>query len=398
MHEEECIGICINRRKLTNTAVGSITSDTTMKVMLYGIALAAACFSPVDAFAPVALVSSDVKWFNQKLRCALLDALKLTISLSPQYVQTRPRWTSPITISLPSRGLFMAELSAHVQENNIAEVATTVTTVEETELQMLSIEEQGVRWNMNSVLNNALLVGVSALVFAKVSMIDADVSRGWSAAEVARHVPLGLWQSYMSILTDSPIATKAVTSATVYTIGDVIAQTADGTSIDDLDRARTLRSMLAGLIGHGPLSHVWYNVSENLFTNLFHLTAWWSFIPKIGLDQFFWGPIWNNTYLLLLGLMKGESVEKIWEDVKTTTVPLVLSGLKLWPLAHCVTYGLIPVENRLLWVDLVEIAWVTILASSAAKVSSSHTSGTDEAVNFAKVNGEVDEAPAFVNR
>jgi protein Mpv17 len=128
------------------------------------------------------------------------------------------------------------------------------------------------------------------------------------------------------------------------------------------------------------------------------LTAWWSFIPKIGLDQFFWGPIWNNTYLLLLGLMKRESVEKIWEDVKTTTVPLVMSSLKLWPLAHCVTYGLIPVENRLLWVDLVEIAWVTILASSAAKISSSHTSGSDEAVNFAKLNGEVDEAPAFVNR
>jgi hypothetical protein len=75
-----------------------------------------------------------------------------------------------------------------------------------------------------------------------------------------------------------------------------------------------------------------------------------------------------------------------------------MSGLKLWPLAHCVTYGLIPVDNRLLWVDLVEIAWVTILASSAAKISSSHTSGSDEAVNFAKLNGEVDEAPAFVNR
>ena len=57
---------------------------------------------------------------------------------------------------------------------------------------------------------------------------------------------------------------------------------------------------------------------------------------------------------------------EIWEDVKRTTVPLIVSGLKLWPAAHMVTYGLIPVEHRLLWVDLVEILWVTILATQAS--------------------------------
>ena len=74
----------------------------------------------------------------------------------------------------------------------------------------------------------------------------------------------------------------------------------------------------------------------------------------------------NNSYIILLGLMKLESVEAIWQDMKRTTIPLILSGLKLWPLAHCITYGLIPVENRLLWVDVVEILWVTILATQAA--------------------------------
>ena len=64
--------------------------------------------------------------------------------------------------------------------------------------------------------------------------------------------------------------------------------------------------------------------------------------------------------------MKLEGPHKIWGDMKRTTIPLIRSGLKLWPLAHCVTYGLIPVEHRLLWVDAVEILWVTILASTAA--------------------------------
>lgn len=261
-----------------------------------------------------------------------------------------------------------------------------------------AIEEQGVRWNMDSVLNKAILVGVAALVFAKVSLIDHDVSRGWSAVEVVQHMPLSVWDSYMKVLTDSPIATKAVTSATVYTIGDVIAQQTEGTSIDDLDRARTLRSMLAGLIGHGPLSHVWYNVSDNFFNNVLHLTAWWSVIPKVGIDQFFWGPIWNNTYLLLLGLMKGDSLETIWDDVKRMTVPLVLSGLKLWPLAHIITYGLMPVENRLLWVDLVEIAWVTILASSAADAAQHGLPPVSEVENEEELSIEQEDEPIFVNR
>ena len=71
-------------------------------------------------------------------------------------------------------------------------------------------------------------------------------------------------------------------------------------------------------------------------------------------------------YIVLLGIMQFQKPSQVWADIKRTTIPLVVSGLKLWPLAHCITYGLIPVENRLLWVDLVEIVWVTILATQAA--------------------------------
>ena len=53
---------------------------------------------------------------------------------------------------------------------------------------------------------------------------------------------------------------------------------------------------------------------------------------------------------------------------KKSTVPMVVSGLKLWPAAHIVTYGLIPIENRLLWVDMVEILWVTVLSKQAASL------------------------------
>jgi protein Mpv17 len=238
----------------------------------------------------------------------------------------------------------------------------------------LQPELQISKWEFDTdtAINYAILFGMGAFILSKVFLIDADVSRGWTLAELAQHIPIGVWDSYTCVLHNNPISTKAITSASVYAIGDLIAQRTEGKAMGELDRMRALRSLLAGLIGHGPLSHLWYNFSENLFHNILHWTAWWSIVPKVALDQGFWGPIWNNTYLLLLGLMKRESLDTIWQDAKRTTIPLVVSGLKLWPLAHCVTYGLIPVENRLLWVDLVEILWVTILASAAAGVEDAH--------------------------
>jgi hypothetical protein len=54
-------------------------------------------------------------------------------------------------------------------------------------------------------------------------------------------------------------------------------------------------------------------------------------------DQLVWGPIWNSTYVCLVGLMKRDSPKRVYEAVTTTMVPLVVSGLKLWPAVHLVT-------------------------------------------------------------
>ena len=169
---------------------------------------------------------------------------------------------------------------------------------------------------------------------------------------------------YSESLEAAPVITKAMTSATVYFIGDIIAQKSEGADL--LDRPRIIRSTLAGFIGHGPLSHIWYNLSEDLFNVYLGWTAWWVVFPKVILDQTTWGPFWNNVYIVLLGLMKGQPWRVIWQDIRRTTIPLIVSGLKLWPLAHIITYGYVSVDYRLLWVDICEILWVTILATQAA--------------------------------
>ncbi|KAL3789210.1 hypothetical protein HJC23_002795 [Cyclotella cryptica] len=233
-------------------------------------------------------------------------------------------------------------------------------------------------FDRDTVLNISIIFLAIVVVAVQVFSINTGISRGWSPEEIAYRVPIDNWRSYNDILNMAPIQTKAVTSATVYTIGDIIAQRSEGVQMGELDRSRIARSLTAGLIGHGPLSHVWYQISEDWFDNVLHWTEWWSFVPKVVIDQTLWGPFWNNTYIVMLGIMQFQKPSQIWGDIKRTTIPLIVSGLKLWPLAHCVTYGLVPIENRLLWVDMVEIVWVTILATQASASTVEHPSNAQE--------------------
>eukprot|EP00956_Cyclotella_meneghiniana_P019978 scaffold34759_cov57-Cyclotella_meneghiniana.AAC.4 len=108
----------------------------------------------------------------------------------------------------------------------------------------------------DTIINLSIIIIAVLLVAFQVLTVNTGITRGWSPEEVAYRVPIDNWQTYNDILNMAPIQTKAVTSATVYTIGDIIAQRTEGVEIGELDRSRIGRSLAAGLLGHGPLSHV----------------------------------------------------------------------------------------------------------------------------------------------
>lgn len=247
----------------------------------------------------------------------------------------------------------------------------------------------------DTIINSSIILLAVGIVLERILSVDVGITQGLTPTEIAEGILLENWRSYTNILNMAPLQTKAVTSATVYAIGDILAQNKEGNdNIGSIDRWRVFRSLMAGLIGHGPMSHVWYDVSEDFFDNVLNLHAWWDFIPKVVVDQTLFGPIWNNSYILLLGMMQLQKPSQIFHDMKRTTIPLIVSGLKLWPFVHCITYGLIPVENRLLWVDAVEILWVTILAGEAAGSSEEEgddgmTVGNDEATVMSRENASL---------
>lgn len=181
------------------------------------------------------------------------------------------------------------------------------------------------------------------------------------------------WELYSQTVTANPLETKALISGVVYFLGDLIAQSYEGRSIADWDRGRALRSAACGCIAHGPLSHLYY-------VGLDHACAQQSVIPldslslpllKIGIDQTVWSLFWNSTYFALLGILKAESPVTIVNSVQESWFDLLKAGWRIWPLVHLLTYSVVPLQHRLLFVDGVELAWVAILSAYGQQQSKS---------------------------
>ena len=158
---------------------------------------------------------------------------------------------------------------------------------------------------INGAANTAFFIAVVvAIVMAKVLLVNVDHARGWTLSETMLRIPPDNWIAYLRSLDANPVFVKAVTSGSVYSLGDVLAQLSGGKEVGEIDRPRVLKSMAAGFVGHGPLSHEWYNLSEDVFNNVLHIPdAWWSSLPKVLIDQTVWTPFWNNTYIVLIGIM-----------------------------------------------------------------------------------------------
>lgn len=77
---------------------------------------------------------------------------------------------------------------------------------------------------LNLLLNLGFIMMVTVAVLTRVVTVDMDAWRGWTPGEIFFRIPLDNWDSYMSELLEHPILVKAVTSGSVYAIGDWVAQ------------------------------------------------------------------------------------------------------------------------------------------------------------------------------
>ncbi|GAU27177.1 hypothetical protein TSUD_104870 [Trifolium subterraneum] len=150
-------------------------------------------------------------------------------------------------------------------------------------------------------INATIVLGFGAFAVTKLLTIDHDYWHGWTLYEILKYVPEHNWIAYEQSLKANPVLAKMAISGVVYSIGDWIAQCYEGKPIFEFDRARLFRSGLVGFTLHGSLSHYYYQLCETLFP----FQQWWVVPAKVAFDQTVW-------------LLWVDCIELIWVTILST--------------------------------------------------------------------------------
>jgi protein Mpv17 len=165
--------------------------------------------------------------------------------------------------------------------------------------------------------------------------------------------------AYSTALREYPLATKACTSMVGFILGDLIAQHF-GHPHAAIDVMRVARLAAYGLLIDGPFGSMWYDVLEQHVFPKEPLSTK-AVLSKTALDQVVYATIMTGVYFAVIRLLEGHP-EAIMSTLQSKFVPTLAANYMIWPLAHVVNFRFVPSEFRILYNNVVCIAWLTGLS------------------------------------
>ncbi|CAM9659511.1 unnamed protein product [Pylaiella littoralis] len=171
----------------------------------------------------------------------------------------------------------------------------------------------------------------------------------------------GAWDAYNGALADKPILVKACTSLVGFSIGDFLAQ--KGTSKGKFSYERLARMAAFGFLFHGTISHFFYNALDEALPG----TAAMTVIQKVVIDQVFWAPIFTLIFFTWIGITSGNTPNEIVNKVKSDLIQGVVGSWTVWPLAHTINFKFVPTEQRLLYINSIQIFYNVFLSIIGSK-------------------------------
>jgi len=171
-----------------------------------------------------------------------------------------------------------------------------------------------------------------------------------------------MWANYLILLEEKPILVKSCTSLFGFLIGDICAQLIIGA---DYDVYRTLRMTFFGILMDGPIGHCWYlTLDRNVMPET--PTVPKAVIIKTLLDQLVWAPFFSCVFFTFNQTLQGHP-ELSLSTIQSTLIPTLTANWALWPLAHLINFKFVPSNQRILYINFVQILWTSYLSNLAAR-------------------------------
>lgn len=319
------------------------------RALLVGSALAVLMLPSAEAFSPVGLPALH------QLRGSVHDLdPRRALAGPPREFQRSPGTST--TEASPTTGSIDTEVDAPLDALEEGGFQTVV-------IPPLAGESLVPAVPATRLINGLMAGGLITALLMSFLTVDSEIWRGWTLTEVALRLLPDSWKAYEDALEVDPVAVKAAITAATYFIGDWLAQSIELKSLYpnapgawlEADITRLWRGCFIGA-PLGILAHYYYGFSDSVL-------AEWPFIAKIVLDQTAYLFVYNSCYFLGTGVMSGKSPISAFQDYRTKAWKLMTAGWKLWPLVGLITYTIIPLRHRLLWVDAIEIVYSAILSS-----------------------------------
>ncbi|KAL8041720.1 hypothetical protein ABFX02_09G002400 [Erythranthe guttata] len=166
---------------------------------------------------------------------------------------------------------------------------------------------------------------------------------------------------YLSLLAKYPVMTKAVTSALLTFVGDVICQLVID-KVPSPDLKRTFIFTLLGLVLVGPTLHFWYLYLSKLIAAPGASGAAF----RLVLDQFLFSPIFIGVFLSTLVTLEGRPSDVV-PKLKQEWFSSVLANWQLWIPFQFLNFRFVPQQFQVLAANSIALIWNVILSYKAHK-------------------------------
>ncbi|CAJ2500058.1 Uu.00g029110.m01.CDS01 [Anthostomella pinea] len=157
---------------------------------------------------------------------------------------------------------------------------------------------------------------------------------------------------YSRKLASRPLLTQAVTTAVLFGVGDVTAQQiVEKKGLDKHEFSRTGRMFLYGGAVFGPAATKWYGILQKRIV-LRNKNA--EMMARVAADQLLFAPVFIGVFLSSMAVMEGSSPK---DKLRKSYAPALQTNYLVWPFVQMVNFKFVPLDHRVLVVNLVSIGW-----------------------------------------
>jgi len=158
----------------------------------------------------------------------------------------------------------------------------------------------------------------------------------------------------------NPMFTASSQAGILMCAGDLISQTfVEKKDARSIDLYRTLRFGLVGFIVVGPVLRTWYGFLER---RIVMKTPAMTALAKMATDQLVFAPIFLFNFMGLMGFLNGLNSRQIESDIRANYGDVMYRNYQLWPAAQMINFGLVPLQHRVLFAQIVAVFWNTYLS------------------------------------